>query len=803
MAVDRSDNSVESNASSIALAAGLVRVRDESLFGQAGGDLALRFLGRVFSMAEVDSITIDRKLATASIRHQVRPGDLPGWLGRLASAIRDTASTNFAAPLPTLPTSSPFSIYRHGGSFTTWEVIHDVPGRLRLRHEALRGDKPVGARIERNLKGLPGILRVASMERTGHLLIRYDPAKIQASRLIGLVEMNLREHRPKPIEAPFKMSVAFGLANLTLGVAAVGEFLVPGLRPLSAILLVGTNIDTFHAARRQLEKKRLGLPVLYLTIVATTLATGQFLASALMTWSFRFWHSRFRSELATERRRLLDQPHQEAILARVLTPSGTEVLVPVAKVKVGDRLVVSSGEPIPADGLILAGEGVVDERRIRGLEGISRKRVGEQLLAGSSVLAGSFHLEVIHSGDRTKAAAIRRALVAATSPTPGSSAPTIRSEAFATRAVGPTLATAGVGLLAGDLMTVGAILRPDYATGPGLAVPLETLNNVARCARLGIIAREPEALERLAEVDLFVLEDHPILSKVDLEVTGIQTRLPEAILLRYAASAFRHLVDDRSRALLAACRARKIHVLQLDPTEFGRGVTVAHENHRIRVLDADLEAGPAGTLAVEIDEVVVGLIDFKPTDRLDASSTIHQIRRASCVPFALVSTRKSEEVAALARSLGVEMYRGDFRPEDTADFLAACRKKGLKTGYVGDFQNHSRAAAEAYVAISLDGPMDLDANPGSLLIQQGRLAPLAELHAISRNHASRVILAQRMILVPNLLCVAGAFLFGFTGLTAVMLSNLGTLGLYRTASDSLRGLDSTTTPRPGQPRRAG
>jgi hypothetical protein len=109
------------------------------------------------------------------------------------------------------------------------------------------------------------------------------------------------------------------------------------------------------------------------------------------------------------------------------------------------------------------------------------------------------------------------------------------------------------------------------------------------------------------------------------------------------------------------------------------------------------------------------------------------------------------------------------------------------------------------VAISLadDTELDLELDPAAFLIQQARLAPLADLTRISSDHASRVIQAQKLILVPNLLCIAGAFLFGFTGMTAVMLSNLGTLGLYRIASDSLRGLDAPTKGRTGQPRRAG
>src|SRR5262249_2280894 len=157
------------------------------------------------------------------------------------------------------------------------------------------------------------------------------------------------------------------------------------------------------------------------------------------------------------------------------------------------------------------------ERSVRGPEGISRKRPGDFVMADARVLAGSLMIEVTGVGDRTRAASIRRALVASTDPAPGPLAPTVRSEAFASTAVGPPLATAGVGLLAGALLTGGAILRPDYATGPGLAVPLETLRLVTLLARRGIVVRDPEALERLAEVDLMVLDDHPALARIELD----------------------------------------------------------------------------------------------------------------------------------------------------------------------------------------------------------------------------------------------------------------------------------------------
>ena len=51
---------------------------------------------------------------------------------------------------------------------------------------------------------------------------------------------------------------------------------------------------------------------------------------------------------------------------------------------------------------------------------------------------------------------------------------------------------------------------------------------------------------------------------------------------------------------------------------------------------------------------------------------------------------------------------------------------------------------------------------------------------------------------PNLACVAGAFLFGFSGLTVVALSNLGTYGVYTRATGSLRAVGRADRLRPAR-----
>ncbi len=212
----------------------------------------------------------------------------------------------------------------------------------------------------------------------------------------------------------------------------------------------------------------------------------------------------------------------------------------------GDRVVVKTGDIIPADGSVVDGDGVVDERNVSGIDGAARKRSGGSALAGSVVLFGQFQIEVGRLGEETRAAAIRRVLALVLSPTVSRSRPGDRNH-LAERAVAPTLATAGLGLALGDLNTAAAILGPDYATGPTLAGSLLSIGDIAQCLSRGIVVRDPKALDRLAQVDLLVVADHPGIERPELRVAAIDTRSSEVARADPARREHRALLRGRAR----------------------------------------------------------------------------------------------------------------------------------------------------------------------------------------------------------------------------------------------------------------
>jgi cation transport ATPase len=544
--------------------------------------------------------------------------------------------------------------------------------------------------------------------------------------------------------------------------------------------------------------------------VAATLLSGQFVASAAMSWMLTFWSHKYRNDLTSARRRLLGEIISQPLYTRLATPRVDNVNVEVAieDLKPDDVILVSAGELIPVDGKILLGRGLVDERIILGLQGLSRKQTDDEVFAGSTLRLGELHVKVLRHGTETQIATLARITLAATTIPHGSRTPTLRGETFAEQTVAPTMAIAGLGLLVGDISTAGAILRPDYATGPGVAVPLETLQAIALCLRHGIVIREPEALERLATADLLVLEHDVVAEHTELEVDSVQV-FPghgEDDLLRYAATAFHDLDDERASALTRVCRTRKIALLDLHPTEFTSDLTLVQGSNRIKVGDlgtrgrgyesreSTQQHGPHGTrsdvpdsLMIGINGQVAGLIHFRRSERLEAISALRRLRSKRNLRIGIISDVSQPNMG----SLHADFQIGGLSPAERIHFLHDCRRQGFKVAYVGDCHIDPRVVAQAHVAISLlrSATDDIDHDSAPISLLQPRITRLGELWDIATLQRRRLRVAHGYALIPNLACIAGAFIWGFTSFASVIVTNLGTYCVYSRTTASIRSLE--------------
>jgi hypothetical protein len=757
-----------------------VRVATAALRGDAGLAARSRLLARAFGCRGVESVEVDAARGTAVIHLAEEAGGLAASLAVLADALRGAAPP---APGPAVPADAARGrrrVTRLGHLLTTWRIGSDAPDRLRLDHPLLGSDRVLAGRLERLVREVPGVLDGRLTLWTHTLVVRFDADRLDAVPLVGLLQRAVDEAGES-----CRRAGAMAVSTTSLALAAASDLVLPVLAPVSAVMLVGTNLATLRVAAGELLRRRPGVATLAATIILGTLTTGQFLASGLMAWSFDFWRRRHRRDIEAERALLVEEATALPALAEVVTADGA-CMVDAASVLPGDRIRLAAGDELPVDGTVVEGAGIVEDRWASGRRGVRAFRPGDRLAAGGVLLGGRAELLADGPASRARLACIGALVDRATRNAPGRIAPTADAERYADSLVPPTLATAGLGLLAGDVGTAVAVMRPDYATAEAMTASFEDLDAVACCLAAGCLPGSARALESLAAVDTIVITDQPGLEAAGLAVSRVVTvAAADAALVRHAASLGRHLADERADALLAAARGRRLPLLQTEPHAFGDDrieIVETRGGRRLALVEAEAAGATSPRpLVLEVDGRPAATFEFsfEGPPRMAALAE----RLQATLPGLgdrIVTTSRAERAAVVrrlvteGRRVAVVVAHDDrSQPVDGA----------LVTVWLG------RPEAAMPVGEPADSPSDashrLDGRL-SITILDGDVLKLADLFDAAIARRTRLAHHRRLSLLPNVACVAGVFLLGFTSLVAAIVCNAATLGAYHRAAGDRR-----------------
>ena len=747
---------------------GRVTVRDRRLARDADARL---FAARALSCPAVTRINSDVAAGTATIELGTAGARFAQAVGELATAVRSAQPVRLPADATA---SKRFTIHRVGQRLTTWQVGSDAPDILRFRHPRMRQDRVLARSLERLVVMLSGVHDVRLAGWKSDLLIHVDTRTCDGDALLGLLQRAVDERATLAAGAS-----AWQMAgkSATLGVLATTDLVLPALAPVSALLLVGGNFRTIGTAIADVRRLRIGPAVVATAIICGTLATGQFLAAGLMAWSYDFWRRRHRRDIEAERSLLLED-------AVPMPPRLMEADIAAEfQIVPGARLDFKAWDVLPADARVVAGGGVVDERCLTGEPGGRAVSVGDRVPAGAVVLGGAGQLTVERRTGESRVAGVARLLASATAFQPGQFAPTIEADRLVTQFAGPTLATAGLGLLAGDMTTAVAVLRPDYGSAEAMSLSFEDLDAVACGLGVGCLLTAPRVLDSLHAIDTLVILEHPGLHEHDLEVTRVVPSSPdrasETELVRLAASLARHVAGPRREALARLAAERSCILFDLLPESFGdeQGLRIVHrrgEGH-VALVEGAAAAGVERSLVLEIDAVARVTFEFAPGQTHRATHALERIRDGR--PLHVIVAGSAEDLTC------DEIIAADG--DAVHDRLAALRQAGRKVAVVGPPGAVADLTAVADVTVALGLASDAAVPTAAVICLPGDLASLGELLAASAERRGRLAIARRLSILPNAACVAGAFLFGFTSVVAAVVSNLGTLGIYRRASGSL------------------
>lgn len=451
----------------------------------------------------------------------------------------------------------------------------------------------------------------------------------------------------------------------------------------------------------------------------------------------------------------------QAPSACLLDSDGQERSVPLAEVRPGDRLRIRPGDRIPVDGVLEAGEALLDNSLLTGETAPEAVAVGQPCRAGALNTAGLLVLRAEARSEDSALAAIARLVEAGAQ----SRSRYVRLADRAATLYVPIVHAAALATFAGGwalglepreaLLRAVALLIITCPCALGLAVPAVQIVASARLFRKGVLVKSGAALERLAEIDHVVFDKTGVLTEGRPELVGAD---PAVIAL--AAPLARASSHPLSRAL---ARAAGDGPLAADVVETaGQGVAGLIDGRPARLGRAAFVGAP--TLRGGETELWFGFEDaapvrlqFSDTVRADAARTIAALRSRG-VTIEILSGDLTASVEATARVVGVEAWRAGLTPQEKSEAIDRLTADGRKVLMVGDGLNDAAALARAHAAIAPGTALEASQNAADLVLSGPGLAPIVDALDVARSARRRALENFGFAALYNMLAAPAAML---------------------------------------------
>lgn len=578
--------------------------------------------------------------------------------------------------------------------------------------------------VEEALGRLPGVLEVEALPIARTVTVVLDPARTDRAaveRTLTAAGYPVDRGQVDEVERTWRRVVGLVVAAVLVVLAVVGMELsglverlnerVPWPVWLTGIVLGGLPI--FRDVARATWQRRVTAHTLMTLGAVAAIVVGAWAAAAIVVLFMRLGAALETLTGGQARRALRELAALAPQRARV-ERDGSDVEVPASSVLPGEVVVVRTGEAIPVDGTVVEGSALVDEAALTG-EPFPRAVVaGETVYAASVVRSG--YLRV-----RASAPAAESAFARIVRLVEGAEANRGRLQRVADRFSGWYLpVVVGVAALTAflrrDPLAVAAVLVVACSCAFALATPIAMVATIGRAARRGVLVKGGAVIERLACVDVVLLDKTGTLTLGRPSVTDVvafDDSVGEDDLLRYAASAERYAEHPLAEAIRLAARERGVALVAPESfvLEPGVGVTARVDGATIRVRApspaelaqaplAGLEAQGKTIVVVERDGQRVGALAFADTLRPGVAEAVAELRRLGIRTIELLTGDQEKAAAALGQALGIG-WRARLLPEDKLAVVRAYQAAGHVVAMVGDGINDAPALAQADVGIAM------------------------------------------------------------------------------------------------------
>ena len=677
-------------------------------------------------------------------------------------------------------------------------ILHEGKGRMRVHVEKVRMTLHRADVLEAYLNHHDAIVHAAVYERTGDVVITYTGRRSAAIAVLAGYKFDVAEYDALVTSADSRRlnrEYQDKMFDLVAG-RCLRKLFLPA--PLDAAYTAFRSIRFLWKGVRCVLSRRLEVEVLDALSIGVSLLRGDFgtagsvmfllnLGSLLEEW--------------TRKKSLDDLARSMALnVDKVWVRSqGTEVLVPLTKVRSGDEVVVRSGNMIPLDGTVLEGEAMVNQAALTGESMPVRKAEGSTLYAGTVVEEGECVfiakaeggsnrydkiVAMIEESEKLKSSTENRALVLADKLVPwclGATVVTYLLTRNATRAI--------------------SCLMVDFSCALKLSMPLAVLSAMRECGSYHITVKGGKYLEALSQADTIVFDKTGTLTRATPQVVEVVpfSGCNEREVLQLAACLEEHFPHSMANAVVRAAKERGIsHEEMHSEVEYivahgiasrvgGQRVVIGShhfvfEDEKCTIPTAEQQKFDAlkpaySHLYMAASGQLVGVICISDPLRPEAAAVLNGLRALGIRNTVMMTGDSERTAAAIAKQVGVDRFFAEVLPEDKANFVQQAKAEGHTVVMIGDGINDSPALSAADIGIAINSGAAIAREIADVTIKADSLEELVALKAIANSLQKRVHANYRFVLTFNSALIALGALGILQPASSAMLHNLSTIGI--------------------------
>ena len=679
-------------------------------------------------------------------------------------------------------------------------ILHETGSRMRVHLMQRRMTLPQADLLEAWLEAQRVVTKARADERTGNVIICYQPG--MRSRVMELLsgfhfeeaqaQVTVPEHTTRSLNRTFEDKLFFHILR-----RGISRFLLPpGIR---TVVTIAKSLPYIGRALKSIASGKIEVSILDAASITVSMLRGEFNTAGSVMFLLgvgdiieEWTHKKSVEDLAGAM-----ALNVEKVWLR--TQDGQELLTGIDQIRENDTILIRTGNMIPLDGVVLDGDGMVNQASITGEPLPVHKHPGSMIYAGTVVEEGELAVSVRQVSGSGRYDRIVRMIEESEKL---KSSTEDKASHLADRLVPWTLgASALTWLVTGNAARAAAILMVDFSCALKLSMPISVLSAMREAGNHRISVKGGKFLENCSEASTIVFDKTGTLTCAQPSVRGIVSfdGSDENEMLRLAACLEEHYPHSIANAVVKEAVSRNLeHEERHSTVEYivahgiassidGKKVCIGSyhfifEDEGVQIPDeekARFDALPDeySHLYMAIDGRLAAVILIEDPLKPEASDIVRRLHDLGIDKVVMMTGDSERTAKAVAALVGVDDYYSEVLPEEKASFIRKEHEAGRKVIMVGDGVNDSPALSESDCGIAINSGAAIAREVADITISEDDLHALLTLKQISDGLMRRIRRNYRTIISFNSFLILMGMMGVLPSTSTALLHNLSTIGI--------------------------